>query len=107
MIFDSINWGKGGFERCNMHPMGQPTWDDLLILPDDTEVMVIFVLPLGVALKGAQFIMSPENRRSLERMRDDGETATPTFAAYLLPPIEVPDPEAFFASDNPRKDADK
>lgn len=103
-----VNWNDRSFHKAKMRPMAEPSWEALIALPDGTEVLVLFVLPLGVGLKGLQFEMTPENRTSVERMRDDKYTELPSYATYVLPDIEIPEPEAFLAADNnPRKDADK
>jgi hypothetical protein len=99
----NIEWGKGSFDRIQMRPMTQPTWESLLALPDDTEVLALFVLPFGISIRGLQFYMNAENRTKLCEMRDDVHTGLPSYVTYLLPPITVPEPEDFFA---PRKDAD-
>lgn len=87
-----------------MIPMGEVTWESMLALPDNTEMLIIFVAPLGVAIKGMQFFLDAHNRETIERLRDDGRTMLPAHVSYVLPKFDLPDPEAFASS--PRKDAD-
>lgn len=104
-----VRWNDDeAFSRCRMRPMPGPTWESLLALPEGTEVLVLFVLPMtGGAIRGMQFVMDERNHRAVENMRDDESTDLPTYAAYILPDITVPEPEDFINADNhPRKDAD-
>lgn len=102
----SVEFHSDSFGRAKIMPMADPSWDAIIALPDGTEVLMFFVLPLGVALNVMTFTMTDHNREGVCHMRDD-HGHLPTYAAYVLPDIEIPDPEAFLASDNPRKDADK
>lgn len=96
-------WSPGAFERAKMRPMPNPTWDSMLALPEETEVLCIFIIPMVGAVRGMQFFMDATNRENIIAMRDGGKTPLPAHVAYVLPEIVVPDPSEFFT---PRKDAD-
>jgi hypothetical protein len=99
-----IEWGPGAFERATMRPMEDVTWDNLLALPEGTEVLAIFVAPLGVALKGLQFFMDTQNRQSIENWKAAGNVALPNHVSYVLPSFDL-DPNMFLTEER-RKDAD-
>lgn len=100
-----IEWGEGAFERATMRPMVDVTWDSILALPEGTEVLAIFVAPLGVAIKGMQFFMDAGNRASIEAWKEAGNVALPNHISYVLPTFDL-DPSLFLATEEPRKDAD-
>jgi hypothetical protein len=99
----NVEWAPGAMERATMIPMGEVTWESMLALPEGTEMLVIFVAPLGVAIKGMQFFLDEHNRATLQQLRE-AHTMLPAHVSYVLPKFDLPDPEAFASS--PRKDAD-
>lgn len=86
-----------------MLPMDEPSWDALKALPDGTELCAIFVAPFGIAMRAMHFRMNERNRAQMDVLRNEGR-ALPAYCTYVLPPVEVPNPEDFFTAH--RKDAD-
>lgn len=89
-----------------MMPMGEPTWESMLALPDDTEVAAIFVAPFGIAMRAIHYIQNEHNRTRIAGLRDSGTASLPAYCVYVLPKMEVPDIEDFLRTEESRKDAD-
>lgn len=99
-----VEWAPGAFERAQMRPMVDISWDSMLALPEGTEILCLFVAPLGVAVKGMQFFMDEKNRATIEAWKADGHVALPSHVQYVLPTFDL-DP-SLFLTEEPRKDAD-
>lgn len=99
-----IDWAPGAFEKAQMRPIVDINWENILALPEGTEILCLFVAPLGVAVKGMQFFMDEKNRHTIEAWRDAGNVALPAHISYVLPSFDL-DPTQFL-TEEPRKDAD-
>lgn len=97
-----MEWIPGAMENARMLPMANSSWEGILALPDDSEAMLIWVLPFGSALRMHLIDITPTTREQIGKAMVDG-VIKPSTVIYVLPETVVPEPEDFI---NDRKDAD-
>lgn len=69
-----------------------PKPEQLMDLPMGTEIVLLWIAPLGLAVEGKILVINDEFREQTQEYIDHPEGfLSPTIAIYLLPHIDVPD----------------